>query len=902
MKKQNTLYFRTLLLQGGLPLLHISENQSNYKNFLIAVLEEQPESIEDFMYNSSITNLLPNSSQNEVIYDCCFDIVRSILNEDDKYDDLISQNEIIKEITKTLKNRKKTLIKKQRISKPRNYWLLDKIDKKCSISLSIGLANSFSIEGLENILGFEISGQEYQLFIDNILICVFRKMLNNKFKTDWFQSDNIQWDSENILPECYVVIDSVKKVEILDFIQTLPDLTNPTLWVKYTDNSWRLVKGNNASTKFASVLHPLEWTSSKQSELISVYSFEMLWLEFEGEIQLSLNDRSLKYLSGVESFEWIIQSQKPNWMIKSSMPVIVKKPNIFVYDKNNEKVSKNKFKIWYKLNHTELWTEESEFNFTLGLIDIKIQKDDIIVYDSLFNIESFVIEYIDTSLTNAAFKLINKRDLKFSLYDSPIIDSQLNDCIYYLKVDTSKFKIPSSLDCSVGNDGQKKLRFKIVSPFQATLITDGSGRIVSPKTEISFSKMYGLRILSASEDVTVCMKNILKPHVSISKKIKSSPHPLISFKAEIEKLFYLNKMMDNSNKVTVDLIESKSSSSYNISMFSHYLNVDDSVSNNFRCLPDENIDLYVIPLNCDSSNIEQIKLNKNELSYSIPDHAFDVSDQFIIFSSNEINEIQLKPKWVSFSDDKFDFSLEDFHSKLLDSSFEDDVWCQFLAYFNICINNDFPFSAIEHLRVLTMSSTIAARSFFFLGSNQLEPEEFIRKYVPLLEIDLGFCFYWIHRQDWDFAISAITDFYIKKFNKDNFNDFCVLLTDYMTQNELNEVMDFIHSKPIETCRVLKPEIRDVRSRLGSRVLAELPRKSPRLVNDYNISINDNLPIRLILQAPISIAESIMGIQGEYTIWGKNKHLEDIRRNIQYAQSINPEFYKRLILHVLSNTK
>ena len=47
--KQNTLYFRTLLLQGGLPLNHISANKSNYKNFLIAVLEEQPEKIEDFI-------------------------------------------------------------------------------------------------------------------------------------------------------------------------------------------------------------------------------------------------------------------------------------------------------------------------------------------------------------------------------------------------------------------------------------------------------------------------------------------------------------------------------------------------------------------------------------------------------------------------------------------------------------------------------------------------------------------------------------------------------------------------------------------------------------------------------------------------------------------------------------
>jgi hypothetical protein len=81
-KKQNTLYFKTLLLQGGLPLKHISENQSTYKAFLEAVLEEQPETIEDFIFKTYITNLLPKSSQNDVIYENCFEIVKSILNED----------------------------------------------------------------------------------------------------------------------------------------------------------------------------------------------------------------------------------------------------------------------------------------------------------------------------------------------------------------------------------------------------------------------------------------------------------------------------------------------------------------------------------------------------------------------------------------------------------------------------------------------------------------------------------------------------------------------------------------------------------------------------------------------------------------------------------------------------
>jgi len=79
--KQNTLYFRTLLLQGGLPLSHISENQSKYQEFLSAVLDEQPDTIEDFIFKTYITDILPQSSQNDIIYENCFEIVRSILRK-----------------------------------------------------------------------------------------------------------------------------------------------------------------------------------------------------------------------------------------------------------------------------------------------------------------------------------------------------------------------------------------------------------------------------------------------------------------------------------------------------------------------------------------------------------------------------------------------------------------------------------------------------------------------------------------------------------------------------------------------------------------------------------------------------------------------------------------------------
>lgn len=103
--KQNTLRFKTLLLQGGLPLTHISANQGGYLNFLLAVLEEQPETIEDFIFQPHIISHLPISSRNDTIYENCFEIVRSILNKESVYDDLLNSDETLMNIFGQLKIR-----------------------------------------------------------------------------------------------------------------------------------------------------------------------------------------------------------------------------------------------------------------------------------------------------------------------------------------------------------------------------------------------------------------------------------------------------------------------------------------------------------------------------------------------------------------------------------------------------------------------------------------------------------------------------------------------------------------------------------------------------------------------------------------------------------------------------
>ncbi|RTZ04598.1 hypothetical protein EKL98_08590 [Flavobacterium bomense] len=898
--RQNTLYFRTLLLQGGLPLSHISENQGIYLNFLIAVLEEQPETIEDFIFKPHITGLLPLSSQNKDIYENCFEIVKSFLNKEDIYDELFKESEALKAISNTLKAREKLLIRKQRFSKPKNYWLLSFKKEKISIILRIGLADSYNSESLSNILGFEVTGKEYQFYVNEELICVFRKMINGNFKTDWYNQQNQEWNGVSNLPYTYVIKDG-EKHEVTDFIETIPNLKEPSLWSRFSDNEWRLIKGNGTSNNEAAILFPADWYSNLLTMDLSLYEEQLSWLTFEGEVEICNQQQVRKYLSGVNSFECTIVSKKPAWMLKASMPVVNSIPNVIIYDENSNRLPDSKSKIWIrKHNSNESWEGLSKLHhIPLGCIDIKIEKEGLIAYDMFFNIGNLKAKYATKAIDNAEIEINNLESFEFKLDESPILKIQQLNNKFSLKVNTEYSKIPTGIKGSLGQKNQKKLYFEMASPFEGMAITNADGKVITEVEKLTLANLYGLRILSTPNTGTILrIKNRLKTEVIITKEIKESSQPIISFLEEITRLYYLADAMDYRNKVCLELIEGSKTKTYEITGFSHTLNVEKQFENNVSLQSSEDeLDLYAIPLNCKSENIELIPLVRNELYYTIP--STEITNQFIVISSTEKGK-QLMPRYVNTNEEFVEISkkerMDQFHSQLLEENFDGQIWKQSLTYFTICIKNHIPFSTFDQLRAISRSSKVAARAFLFLGINQEETDFFIQKAIPEMEKDLGFCFHWIKNEDWGIALNELDELYKNQY----FVQISGLISLYMRENGFDDILKFIMGENIKKENILYSDIREVRALLGERVLKELPRMTPKITKEYNISINEHLPVKLLLRAPIAVAESINDTPNAYPIWAGDDHRESIRRNIQYSQYLNSEFYSRVILQALKN--
>lgn len=899
LKKQNVLFFRTLLLQGGLPIQHISENQGNYKNFLLAVLEEQPDSIEDFMFQPQITNHLPPSSRNDVIYENCLEIVKSILNDETTYDELLNSNTAVKKIAEELKIRKIQLTRKPRISKSQNFWLLNFDSNQAKLTLRLGLADIYSKESLEYILGFEILEKNYQFFLNDQLVCTFYKLLSGNYKTEWNNHFNQIWNKEILTPTCYVITNN-EKIEVKDFITHIPNFSEPSLWVPFSANTWRSIKGGSTNSKTAAVLFPENWQSKEVPDNVYIFDDVYKWLSFEGEIHLNTHFLERNYRSDVASFDWMIESQAPDWIKKSNMTVTRSLPTVVVYDDHNQIVKSTDYILFLKCKSEHQWIEITEVKkIDLGYNELKIIKDGVTAYDYFFNIGNLRVDFRNQEISTAEI-LLSNNSFSFEIKENNLfkvrtISSNQN---FHLQVLTEYNKIPEGISVQLKKSAGKSLYLDLVSPFSGTTLIDKNGNILLEGSELSFNNLHGIRILSESnESVTIRLKNVLRPEVVISKELKLKTQPIISLRDELLRLYYLADAMNHENKVSIELIKGNEVKQYYLKGFTHFLDVKEQSDLKVTLFnSQDDLSLYAIPLNCSSSNISLIPLQKEEDCYLIPKAWF--TSQFIIVSSYE-TERHLMPRFINIDNDykwvdKLD-RIESYHQKLLDSDLSSETWKELLAYFTICINQRIPFSTFDQIRAISRSSEVAAKAFFFLGIHQVNSEEFIQKIIPDLEKDLGFCFHWIDKEEWMKALEVASGFIGMTY----YANVVELLSKYMAYNDMEQVFGYFNQKTISTQSIYNPYIYEVRASLGEKVLKELPGLTPKISAYYNLPKNDYGKFILLIKAPIAVAESIKNIKAEFPIWGGNDFREQIRRNIQYAQYLSPEFYNRVILQVLS---
>lgn len=895
-KIQNTHYLKTLLLQGGLPLRHIQNNRGKYRDFLLKIIHLNPSLIEDFSTNIELTNLLPKSSQNEIIYSSCLEIVRAVLDNDENELLTLRANADLKQITEEL------IIERDKVRKKNNAikfkWNFN--SKSNTFFLNTAITLKIGFEELNYILNDQIidDQSEYKLFVGVHLIAKLIKRNNDTYKVVQFKdSVNFKNDFE---PEIYVIDGFDKIYEANHLLHSKLNLDFPTLWAESSNENFILEKSRHTHNSFGYIL--LNDTYSIDGYIEEKTDFEIneklfSIVKFQNEICLNKTDgNKIKFKTNIENvFEWTIISEKPKWLVKANLNIVKDSLRILVYDNNGQRI--NNANIEWKSVNKNYWNSKYT-TLELGVLDVKISHDGINEYERVFNIGDLCLS--TSSDYNNPQIVVNSNSFVLELYRSDHYDYSINQNKVTFEI-TNPSKFPSSIKTRIRVNNQSfGILTEVISPFQGVILVDQNENVINDD-KIFLDRIKGWCLIANcyGKEYEVRVFNNKNPEIIISKKIERKVKPLLEFYDNFKSLFQLYNIIDADNFLKMEIFEllphnrNRKIKSYSIKQFSETIKWKVNDENIIKFDKIESIDIshsvYALPLDCDLEYISKIEIKRDLDFYSINTTN---ANKFILFSDKN-SKLKIKPEFISVNPENELTTIEDrnnriikYSKQLLEEDFTSDIWNKFWVYYYLCKENDLPFATFDIIKAITSSSELAAKAFAFLslrfdiGEYRFSGNDFVE-----LENDLGLSFHWVEQSDWE---------NICQINPKIFEALAVMLN-----FKWNKLSLCLLQKTKDSNFVFNAELNNVRERLGERVLNQLPFYD--IENDRNKYVKPipqkqwNEQVNILVIAPLTVASSISGRNtGLWHINGDN-----FRRRIKYVEDLDKKWYEESLIYYLN---
>jgi len=908
-KNQNTLYFKTLLLQGGLPVRHISNNKSDYKALLLKLLELNPASVDDFAFNPHITSLLPPTSRNDEIFECCLSIVNAIIDNDQAYQYFFSTNESLSEISEELRIKQQRLQLVRRLPKFKSSWVFE--PSKSLIWLYLGIPD-LSTADLQQLFGINTDelDYEYKLYCDDLLLCKLIKKGETAFRIKWIGNNKLIWDGKDRIPDFYLMPPNGLKIDCPPLIAYMPDLRKPGLWTAYSQEQWVLEKGTHTAAKEGFVLYPADNTSSiAEAEMIELHDKPMYWARFEGSAIVYKDQTSYYFETSQRKIDWVIHDHRPGWLRRANMPVVRRKPAVSVFDETGERLNQRILK--WRLKNTSIW---NDWNNTLpmGMIELQIQAAGVTEYDCFYNIGILELITGSTSLGECAVK-ITGTEFVFLVNEGPQVGIRQDgpsDFTLFLK---DRTHIPNAIQASLRTRSQRAgLLFEIAPPFKGVEILDKNGQIASPQHPLSLHGLQGMRLMCNQENLQVNIWNSRRPGMIISEPLPLGLIPLRNFGDKIMQLFALSDTMDGEAVIWLELYEDRGRTpvlvkKYMVQRYDRRITPACAPNGTLqiRLSRDHDIEMLAIPLDCPASTMTLRELERRDDHFEFDGD--ETLEKFVVFAKT--THLRVQPAFASRDQLNVPTDADDRKARvveladqLLGATPEDDAWQRFLAYYNTCLDHHLPYSTFDMLRAIGYSSLLAAKAFAFLTCYDSR-EGFRDGAWEQMEQDLGLSFHWVSCTHWADAflwvcgtdgtdvaeISTSLKAHLESLQPAQ--QFQKLVA-YILQDRLPIIPASFH---------LNTRVNDLRSALGVRVINELPKNFPNIPVQYRqiIPVNsDNQNVEILLRAPLIVALSILG--KDDALWHRDN--EHKRRNIRYSQQLAPEWYAEALTYSINKSQ
>ena len=924
-RRENTLYFRTLLLQGRIPLKSLQKHTNYWKDFLIKVIEKHPFNIEAISNDYEIIKKLPLSTRNEGVYEAALKISNAIWDETEEGKEILQtlEQNNQEDLVDALRIEKEQAIQNKQNIKINAVWELNLNGKtNKNIYLKIDIPQKLKKEVIESLIGVNSIANSYNLTCNEFLIATYKKNLSGDYLKYTVATKPMYWDANMIQrPILFISDNQLNTYPLPHQIKTLPSIEDPTFWVQMDDARWNMLPNKTFNGQEAFLLTNCLKLDFKPQHTFSVDNQEMCLFKIDVNTNLNglgLKDNQiLKFSENDASFDWLISTnQQPNWIYQANMPVIRGMVDIFFFDHEHNRIN-NVDKRWRKKGEI-VWKGLEEL--PIGIIELRFCYDNNLEYDTIFNLGKTNLLYKSENVLVAKLTLDNLNLSvypNYDLYKTELID---NNTIALQFQRTNQ--IPKKLRCNL-----EGLIFDFVLPVKISDIVDNEDRIIENEHVFNINNLYGFRIVRQNlNPEPIKIYNHKFSSLFITKELIADLTPLINFNAIIHKIFMLGDPMNPENKVVIKI---KNKTFY----FQGYTNQisfknndgtlnlskDNRLVINLNKIVDQDLKedfcLYAVPLNCELSNINIIELEKYGDGFSFPESIKET--QFIVFDNNKDKDCKILPTYVTTSEDNIvnlldpdilkerkKERIEAFAKSLFDQNTNEEEWQKLLQYVKICSDFQLPLSAFDNLRAACSNSDLTARLFFFLLYYSSNNEEFMKR-CEKFEQELGFKFYWCSFVSFSSAVWWVSKTWPVDFNRLIERAGTHVKTQHLNYNP----NDWVFNGSINS------EITNMRARLNHTVLTELPKRYPWLSEESKqiITITNDMPYRLKVMArsPITIGLCKLNLYNEqlpegdkvHDLWHFENH--EIRRNIIYCEELDKNWFdiavKYTIKEILRNT-
>lgn len=779
--------FRTLLMQGGLPLnsLKNGNNKANYGAFfegLIKYTNEVDVDYEDISFIDYLPcrNRLSPSFQTADFYELNLLIIENFREEGEnsEYWELISaifdreegrENISVQRIKKLLSEKKGK--KDNRIRTFLIDWSIRKNKTEAALYYTLSIPQKIKqgdiVETLRN-------QYEFSVFLDNKEVAKYnRTLLDNNGDVFFVKVRGKNELTERCINNTDVVVRLSSNGSFQELSYPTPDFSEPIL-LTGLENLWYVKKKKQEdSANAVLLLKNSDWEIITSERLTSVtfYDHDVFWAEDKELIVLKnkSTDETLTFDNTPYLYRYEILQQPE---IKSKNRKLINSRVKFkvIYTIENELINKG-FEIHFRVKQGS-WTRYTNSDcLPTGLLYFKfIYPDKKTEYTKFFNLGNLSVSYSEQSTDSGVVAITNWNSLSLPISGEQGIEKieKITDNKWEFFRNTESRHYATNIQFRITDQQSSTADILIAVPFKGIVVTEFSGNSIDNRSTIALHSLPCYKCLVFGEnrvDVTIYHNKNENNQRNFTYALEQkNAIPLSDFDESISNLFTLFGT-DHTDYDSFVTIKFNKTLTIFVRPFNLTINCNEWKTNKIIRLDNDSKmeHLYAMNVDCEyPDEIVTFELEKQGDDFVLPDNIGECNG-IIVFSDYSGSVDKVRPTFLGIAQNAttFDERLTSIRVKIVDARFIDDIWDETAIYFRLLTSNNLPLKTIDYFRVIAESPlSMAKLSLVLLDSKNNLTQEERRKGLLSFESEFALAWHWLDITTWKLAL----EWYKEKFN------------------------------------------------------------------------------------------------------------------------------------------